>query len=189
MSSRGFMSKVAIPYAEALIESARNASALEQVNQDLYLISDILKESKELKTFFYNPLVASEIKKNVVNKLFADQVHSLIIKFLLILIDRRRIALLDIIINKYLELVYQLQSVVVAEVLTSTVLTDLQQNSLIGKIKDMTGSKTVKLLIQIEPTLLAGFIIKIGSKTIDTSLHGKLKHISVYLKSTSSVSI
>nr|YP_010198603.1 ATP synthase CF1 subunit delta [Gracilaria pacifica]UAD87019.1 ATP synthase CF1 subunit delta [Gracilaria pacifica] len=189
MSSQGFMSKVAMPYAEALIESANDASVLDQVNQDLSTISDILKESKELKIFFDNPLIAIEVKKNVVNELFANQVHILVIRFLLVLIDRRRITLLDNIINKYLELVYQLQSIVVAEILTPIILTDAQQSALINKIRDVTNSKIVKLVITIKPTLIAGFIIKIGSKTIDTSLHGRLKDISAYLNSTSNVSI
>nr|YP_010197580.1 ATP synthase CF1 subunit delta [Gracilaria flabelliformis subsp. simplex]UAD85996.1 ATP synthase CF1 subunit delta [Gracilaria flabelliformis subsp. simplex] len=189
MSSQGFMSKVAVPYAEALVEAASAASVLDKVNEDLFLISEILKESKELKTFFYNPLITTEVKKNVVNELFNNQVHSLVIRFLLVLIDRRRITLLDIIINKYLELVYQLQSIVVAEILTPIILTDIQQSALINKIRDITNSKEVKLVITIEPTLIAGFIIKIGSKTIDTSLHGRLKQISAYLNSASSISV
>nr|YP_009732137.1 ATP synthase CF1 delta subunit [Gracilaria spinulosa]QHS70728.1 ATP synthase CF1 delta subunit [Gracilaria spinulosa] len=189
MSSQGFMSKIAIPYAEALVESASAASVLDKVNEDLSLISEILEESKELKTFFYNPLITIEIKKNVVNELFNNQVHSLVIRFLLVLIDRRRITLLDIIISKYLELVYQLQSIVVAEIQTPIILADIQQSALIHKIRDITNSKTVKLVITIEPMLIAGFIIKIGSKTIDTSLHGRLKHISAYLNSASSISI
>nr|YP_009497950.1 AtpD [Gracilaria changii]ART65214.1 AtpD [Gracilaria changii] len=189
MSNQGFMSKVALPYAEAFIESVNNAGALDEVNQDLSLISEILKESKELKTFFDNPLITTQVKKNVVNKLFTDQVHSLVIRFLLVLIDRRRITLLDIIISKYLELVYQLQSIVIAEVFTPIVLTDIQQNALINKIKHITNSATVKLIITIEPILIAGFIIKIGSKTIDTSLYGRLKHVDAYLKSASNMSI
>nr|YP_009244466.1 ATP synthase CF1 delta subunit [Agarophyton chilense]AMK96708.1 ATP synthase CF1 delta subunit [Agarophyton chilense]ASP44603.1 ATP synthase CF1 delta subunit [Agarophyton chilense]UAD84363.1 ATP synthase CF1 subunit delta [Agarophyton chilense] len=185
MSSQGFMSKIAIPYAEALVELGSNASALDQINQDLSLISEILNQSQELQTFFYNPLITTEIKKNVVNKLFTNRVDSLVIRFLLVLIDRRRITLLDAIISKYLELVYQLQSIVIAEVLTPVILTDVQQSALMSKIKNMTNSKTVKLVITIKPMLIAGFIIKIGSKTIDTSLYGRLKHISAYLNAGS----
>nr|YP_009019659.1 ATP synthase CF1 delta subunit [Gracilaria salicornia]AHH24627.1 ATP synthase CF1 delta subunit [Gracilaria salicornia]UAD87600.1 ATP synthase CF1 subunit delta [Gracilaria salicornia] len=189
MSSPGFMSKVAIPYAEALVESASAASLLDQVNQDLSIISEILKESKELKRFFDNPLITTEVKKNVVNRLFTNQVDSLVIRFLLVLIDRRRITLLDLIISKYLELVYQLQSILIAEVLTPVILTDVQQSALINKIKNITNSKTVRLVITIKPMLIAGFIIKIGSKTIDTSVYGRLQQISSYLNAASNINI
>nr|YP_009509271.1 ATP synthase CF1 subunit delta [Gracilaria vermiculophylla]AXI96921.1 ATP synthase CF1 subunit delta [Gracilaria vermiculophylla]QXU75126.1 ATP synthase CF1 subunit delta [Gracilaria vermiculophylla]WDZ67962.1 ATP synthase CF1 subunit delta [Gracilaria vermiculophylla] len=185
MSNQSFMSKVAVPYAEALVESASSASALDKINQDLCLIAKILNESQELKTFFYNPLFTTEAKKNVVNQLFTNQVDSLVIRFLFVLIDRRRITLLDLIINKYLELVYQLQSIVQAEVVTPVMLTDIQQDALMSKIKNMTNTKTVKLAIKIDPMLIAGFIIKVGSKTIDTSLYGRLKNMTTYLNAAS----
>nr|YP_010199386.1 ATP synthase CF1 subunit delta [Gracilariopsis tenuifrons]AXF36102.1 ATP synthase CF1 subunit delta [Gracilariopsis tenuifrons]UAD89244.1 ATP synthase CF1 subunit delta [Gracilariopsis tenuifrons] len=183
MSNQAVMSKVAMPYAEALVESARDSSLLDQINQDLSLISDILKKSEEIKSLFKNPLITVETKKSVVNKLFSTQVNDLVLKFLLVLIDRRRISLLDLIIEKYLQLVYQLEATVVAEISTPIVLTDIQETELINKIKDMSSSKTVKLVVKLDPDLIAGFIIKIGSKTIDTSLQGKLIHMTTYLNS------
>nr|YP_009237750.1 ATP synthase CF1 delta chain [Gracilariopsis lemaneiformis]YP_009294644.1 ATP synthase CF1 delta subunit [Gracilariopsis chorda]AJO68485.1 ATP synthase CF1 delta subunit [Gracilariopsis lemaneiformis]AML79781.1 ATP synthase CF1 delta chain [Gracilariopsis lemaneiformis]AOM66904.1 ATP synthase CF1 delta subunit [Gracilariopsis chorda]UAD88835.1 ATP synthase CF1 subunit delta [Gracilariopsis chorda] len=183
MSNQGVMSKVAMPYAEALIESARDSAILDQINQDLSLVSNILKKSEELKIFFDNPSITVEIKKNVVNKVFSNQVHDIVLKFLLVLIDRRRISVLDLIINKYLDLVYQLESTVVAEISTPIVLTDVQETELINKIKHMSCSKTVKLVTKLNPDLIAGFIVKIGSKTIDTSLQGKLIHMTTYLNS------
>ena len=52
---------------------------------------------------------------------------------------------------------------------------------LVQKLKQMTNSKEVKLIITIDSTLIGGLIIQIGSKVIDTSLAGKLKRISFYL--------
>ena len=95
--------------------------------------------------------------------------------------DRRRITLLSIIIQKYLELSYQLDSIVVAQVRTSISFTETQQEDLVKQIKNITNSKEVKLLITIDPDLIGGFIVQIGSKVIDTSLAGKLKQISFYL--------
>nr|YP_009500289.1 ATP synthase CF1 delta subunit [Gracilariopsis heteroclada]AXE43451.1 ATP synthase CF1 delta subunit [Gracilariopsis heteroclada] len=183
MSNQGVISKVAIPYAEALIESARDTSILDQIKQDLCLVSSVLKKSQELKILFDNPSIKIETKKNVVNQLFSTQVHDLVLRFLLVLIDRRRISLLDLIINKYLDLVCQIESTVVAEILTPIALTDVQEKELINKIKDMSCSKTVKLVTKLEPDLIAGFIINIGSKTIDTSLRGKLTNMTTYLNS------
>nr|YP_009511247.1 ATP synthase CF1 subunit delta [Gracilariopsis longissima]AXI97124.1 ATP synthase CF1 subunit delta [Gracilariopsis longissima]UAD89040.1 ATP synthase CF1 subunit delta [Gracilariopsis longissima] len=183
MSNQGVMYKVAMPYAEALVESARDSSLLDQINQDLSLISDILKKSEEIKSLFKNPLITVETKKSIVNRLFSTQVNDIVLKFLLVLIDRRRISLLDLIIEKYLQLVYQLEATVVAEISTPIVLTDIQETELINKIKDMSCSKTVKLVTKLDPDLIAGFIIKIGSKTIDTSLQGKLIHMTTYLNS------
>lgn len=178
MSNKG---AVALPYAEALLESVQELNLLEKTNQDLSLISKILLESSDLKSFLENPLITTVIKKNVLNKLLINQINSSVLNFLLVLIDRRRIALLDIIIKKYLELAYKLDSTIIAEVYTVVTLTEAQQEALVEKIKMITNSKYVKLSIKIDSSLIGGFIIQIGSKVIDTSLLGKLKKMSDYL--------
>lgn len=183
MSYQGLLVKVALPYAEALLESAKDSHSIEKTNQDLYLILDVLSQSKDLKFFLENPLITSEAKKNVLNQLLLNQVNYFVLKFLLVLIDRRRITLLNVIIDKYFDLAYKLDSTVIVEVLTASAFTELQQNSLVEKIKDMTRSKSVKLDIKIDSNLIGGFIVKIGSKIIDTSLSGKLKQIAFYLNS------
>nr|QHD45350.1 ATP synthase subunit delta [Grateloupia turuturu] len=182
MSSQS-VSKVALPYAEALLESVQEANLVEQTNQDLSLVSTILLESIDLKVFLNNPLIASIAKKSVLNELLGNQVNDYVLKFLLVLIDRRRISLLNVIIEKYLELAYNLESTIIAEISTAIMLTELQQQALIEKLKNITQSKNVKLVVQVNPSLIAGFIVQIGSKVIDTSLSGKLKQMAFYLNS------
>nr|YP_009511662.1 ATP synthase CF1 subunit delta [Melanthalia intermedia]AXI97539.1 ATP synthase CF1 subunit delta [Melanthalia intermedia] len=183
MSTNQLLSKISTPYAEALLDSARDSSVLTEINQDLSLISNILSRSEELKTFFGNPLISIESKKDAVNTLFADQLNNLTLRFLFLLIERRRISFLAMIIDKYFSLFYQFDLTIIAEILTPIALTELQQAELIAKIKSITSSRTVKLVIKLDQNLIAGFVIKLGSKVIDTSLQGKLKDMSYYLNS------
>lgn len=185
MSSQGIVAKVALPYAEALLESAKKANVLEKTNQDLSMVSNILLESSDLKLFLDNPLVAVNTKKEILNNLLLNRVNTFVLNFLLVLVDRRRINLLSNIIDKYLELAYKLDSTVIAEVSTVLAFTESQQQALIEKIKQITNSKQVKLSITIDSSLIGGFIIQIGSKVIDTSLASKLKQISFYLNKNS----
>nr|YP_009295686.1 ATP synthase subunit delta [Mastocarpus papillatus]AOL58170.1 ATP synthase subunit delta [Mastocarpus papillatus] len=184
MSYQGLLAKVALPYAEALLESAKDLNLIEKTNQDLSLISDILLKSTDLKLFLENPLITTKAKKNVLNQLLLNQINSSVLKFLFVLVDRRRIPLLNVIIEKYLDLVYELDSVIIAKVLTAKTFTEEQQYNLIDKIKKITSSKQVKLDIQIDTSLIGGFTVKIGSKIIDTSLSGKLKQIAFYLSTS-----
>lgn len=184
MSTQSLIAKVSLPYAEALLESAKEAGIVDETNEDVSLISKILSESPELKLFLDNPLISSTAKKNVLNNLLLNQVNSFVFKFLLVLVDRRRITLLNIIIEKYLELAYKSDSIIVADVYTATAFTELQQLNLVQKLKQMTGSKEVKLMIVIDTNLIGGFVVQIGSKVIDTSLAGKLKKMSFYLNAT-----
>nr|QCI07381.1 ATP synthase CF1 subunit delta [Leiomenia cribrosa] len=181
MSSQGIIAKVALPYAEALLESVKKSNLLQKTNQDLSLISKTILESSDLKSFLENPLINANIKKNVLKKIFISEINTSVLNFLLVLIDRRRITLLNTIIIKYLELAYKLDSTIIAKVSTAVALTEVQQEALIEKIKIITNNKHVKLSIKINSNLIGGLIIQIGSKVIDTSLSGKLKQISYYL--------
>nr|YP_009392257.1 ATP synthase CF1 subunit delta [Osmundaria fimbriata]ARW60819.1 ATP synthase CF1 subunit delta [Osmundaria fimbriata] len=181
MSIQNVRDKIAVPYAEALIEIAQNSGLLSETSQHLSSISIILSESKDLQVFLSNPLISIEVKKQLLKKLFDNQFSDFIINFLLVLADRRRISFIEIIIQKYLELAYKLESTTIAELSCAVELTELQQENIIDKIRLLTKSSNVKLIINKNPHLIGGFVIKIGSKVIDASLAGKLKKISLYL--------
>nr|YP_010903066.1 ATP synthase CF1 subunit delta [Hypnea pseudomusciformis]WCH55120.1 ATP synthase CF1 subunit delta [Hypnea pseudomusciformis]WCH55519.1 ATP synthase CF1 subunit delta [Hypnea pseudomusciformis]WCH56713.1 ATP synthase CF1 subunit delta [Hypnea pseudomusciformis] len=184
MSSQNINDKITLPYAEALLECANKNNIIDNMNNDLSSIQNLLAESKDFRVFLNNPLTATEAKKNVITKLLLNQVNSFLLKFLLVLVERRRISLINLIIDKYFDLVYKLDSITIATVSTSVALTEAQQKALINKLKDMTSSHTVKLETNIDTSLLGGFIIQIGSKVIDTSLAGKLKNMAFYLSNT-----
>nr|YP_010619459.1 ATP synthase CF1 subunit delta [Xiphosiphonia pinnulata]WAX03472.1 ATP synthase CF1 subunit delta [Xiphosiphonia pinnulata] len=181
MSNQSFKEKIASPYAEALIDHAQSLNLLTEATKDLSSISTVLSESKDLQILLQNPLINGVIKKEILKKLFENQINDFVMNFLLVLVDRRRISLLHNIIQKYLELIYVLESTTIAELYSAIDITEVQQESLIKKIKSMTNSNQVKLVIRKDINLIGGFIIKIGSKIIDASLAGKLKRMSLYL--------
>lgn len=181
MSNQSALSKIALPYAEALLESAQETDLLEKTSEDLSSLSRLLSQSNELEVFLENPLIAPSAKKIVLNNLLLNKINDFVLKFLLVLVDRRRISLINNIIDKYLELAYRLESIVVAEVSTASLLTEVQQENLVNKLKNITSSNQVKLVIQLDSSLIAGFTVKLGSKVIDTSLSGKLKQMAFYL--------
>nr|YP_010902867.1 ATP synthase CF1 subunit delta [Hypnea flava]WCH54921.1 ATP synthase CF1 subunit delta [Hypnea flava] len=184
MSSQNVNDKIALPYAEALLEYANENKIINDMNSNLSSIQSLLAESMDFQLLLNNPLTAIEIKKDVITKLLSNQVNSFLLKFLLLLVDRRRISLMNVIINKYFDLAYKLDSVTIVNISTPVALTEAQQDALINKLKTMTNSQTVKLEINIDTSLLGGFVIQIGSKVIDTSLAGKLKDMAFYLSNT-----
>lgn len=183
MTSQSVIYKIAKPYAEALLSAVKDQNIINETQKDLSFISSILSESKDLKLFLNNPLIVSVSKKEILKKLFADQVSPYVLNFLLVLVDRRRISLLNAVIEKYLELAYELESTTVVEISTVVTMTESQQNALIERLKIITCSKKIKLLFSIDASLIGGFIAKIGSKVIDTSISGKLRSMALYLNS------
>ena len=103
------------------------------------------------------------------------------LKFLLLLVDRGRIEVLDSIAQKFLELSYKQDSIEIAKITSSIQLSADQQQSIAEKLKAITGAKQIKLALKVDPQLIGGFTIEIGSKMIDTSIRGQLKQISSLL--------
>lgn len=181
MSKNSSFAKIALPYAEALFDSSKEMQLLDETSKDLEFIIENIQKSSRLKSFLANPLFLTETKKNVLTQLFTGRVANHVINFLYVLVDRRRINLLDSVAQCYLDLVYSLQLVLVAEISTAVPLSDLQKQNLQSKLKLMTRSKKIELVECVNPELIGGFVVKVGSKVIDMSIYGQLSQISSYL--------
>lgn len=182
MSRQTLIAKIALPYAEALLELIQKYQIVEKANQDIIIVNQVLLESTQLNIFFANPLIKSSSKKDVIKQLFSGQISDIILSFLLVLVDRKRISLLQNIILKYFELECKIQSITLAKVITAIPLTDKQKNKLIKKLEIMTDSTQVNLNITIDSDLIAGFKIQIGSKVIDTSLKDQIEQMAYFLE-------
>jgi F-type H+-transporting ATPase subunit delta len=175
------LSKVAEPYAEALLELAKSNGSLKETTNDMNIVTQFLANSSDLKKFLGNPLITNEAEKTVVKDLFGEQIDGSTLKFLLLLVDRGRIEVLDSIAQKFLELSYKQDSIEIAKITSSIQLSADQQQSIAEKLKTITGAKQIKLALKVDPQLIGGFTIEIGSKMIDTSIRGQLKQISSLL--------
>jgi F-type H+-transporting ATPase subunit delta len=171
--------KIAQPYAEAFLELSSKGSLDTLINDLNYLSSSL--SSVELKKLLSNPLINSQNKKNIVKSIFGDKVDSKALKFLMVLCDRGRLSYLDSILEKSIELAYKAASIEIVKVTTSIAFTTSQQDSLTTKLKKMTGANQIKLDININPNLIGGFVVQVGSKIIDTSIQGQLRDLSSYL--------
>nr|YP_009237339.1 ATP synthase CF1 delta subunit [Wildemania schizophylla]AKS28386.1 ATP synthase CF1 delta subunit [Wildemania schizophylla] len=181
MSSNNVAIKIAQPYAIALLELANTKKITEQVNQDIQLIQDVLLKSEKLKNFLANPLNTVEAKKKIIVATFDNQISENTVSFLMILVDRKRVSMLDVIASTYLALACKMESLTIANISTAIALNSDQENLLIKKIKVMTNAKEVKIVVSVDPALIGGLTIQIGSKVIDTSIRGQLRQMSSHL--------
>jgi F-type H+-transporting ATPase subunit delta len=173
--------KVAEPYAEALLDLAKSNNSLQDMTNDMNIVSQFLANSSDLKKFLGNPLIAKDAKKDVVKDVLGEQIDGRTLKFLLLLVDRGRIELLESVAEKFLELSYKQESIEIAKITSSIKLSADQQKEIAEKLKIITGAKQIKLALKVDPQLIGGFTIEIGSKMIDTSIRGQLRQISTLL--------
>jgi F-type H+-transporting ATPase subunit delta len=175
------LSKVAVPYAEALLDLAKSNDSLKETTNDMNIVSQFLANSSDLKKFLGNPLISKDAKKNVVKDILGEQIGDSTLKFLLLLVERGRIEVLESIAQKFLELSFKQDSIEIAKITSSIQLSAQQQKEIAEKLKVITGAKQIKLALKVDPALIGGFTIEIGSKMIDTSIRGQLKQISALL--------
>ena len=181
MSTNNLLNKAAIPYAEALFDLSQSTQLVQKTHQDLQNILSTMQESEHLSVFLANPLISTDDKKKVLSVLFLDQVSSSVLNFLFILIERRRIHLIESIVNCYTCLINQLNATTSVVVYTAYLLNEEQEKVLKEKLEIITKAKQIELVIEIKPDLIGGFVVKMGSKVIDFSISGQLNQISSYL--------
>jgi F-type H+-transporting ATPase subunit delta len=182
MKSKIALAEIAQPYAQALMSVAGSNNLTEEFGEDARSLLSLLSSSEQLRNFFANPFIAAENKKAVINQVFAAEgANTYFRNFLMLLVDRRRISLLDGICQQYLALLRQRNQTVLAEVISAVPLTDEQKESVKQKVVSMTNAHSVELDSKIDRDLIGGVIIKVGSQVIDASLQGQLRRLSLRL--------
>jgi F-type H+-transporting ATPase subunit delta len=169
------------PYASALMSLAQSRNLTEEFGNEVRSLLELLDNSAELKNFLDSPVVKPQDKKAVLQRITGDQVNPLLRNFLMLLVDRGRILFLQGIGQQYLVLLRKLNQTVLAEITSAHPLTEAQQNTLTEKVKAMTNAHSVEISTTIDPDLLGGVIIKVGSRVVDASLRGQLRRIGMKL--------
>lgn len=175
--------KIAAPYARALFDFSVEKNIMHQITADFQNLEIFLNETAELTDYFNNPIISKSSKREVLTKTLQSQVNTETFKFLMVLVDRDRINLLSSVIANYLELVYETASIKTIEVSTAFTFTNLQKNTLIQKLKELTNAREIRLVITVDPNLIGGFLIKTDSKIIDFSIKNQLQKLAKYLDS------
>jgi F-type H+-transporting ATPase subunit delta len=178
-------SKVYEPYAQALLSLGQSNNIVNDLSNDVALISETLSGSSELTDFLGNPFVLDDVKKSAIGQLFEGKINPFTLSFLKLLVDRRRALCLPGICAEFKALVRKLNQAVLAEVTSTVELSDAQKQGIAERVKNMTNAQSVDLQTTIDPDLIGGVIIKVGSQVIDASLRGQLRRISYQLAGVS----
>lgn len=183
MKNNLLSAKISDPYAEALMSMAQSQNLTEQFGENVRELLNLLQNSAELRQLLESPIVEAEKKKNILRQVLGDGVHPFLMNFLMLLVDKRRIMFLEGICHKFQASLRKLNQTVLAEVISAVELNDEQKQSVREKVMAMTSATNVELATKIEPELIGGVIIKVGSQVIDASLRGQVRRIGILLSS------
>ena len=181
MSANPLTAKIAAPYARALFDFSVEKNIMHQITADFQNLDTFFSETSELTEYLNSPVLKQEAKQAVLTKTLKSQINAETFKFLMVLVERGRINLLSSVIANYLELVYQTASIKMIEVSTASAFSDAQKDTLIEKLKELTNAREIQLVINEDPNLIGGFLIKTESKIIDFTIKNQLQQLAKHL--------
>jgi F-type H+-transporting ATPase subunit delta len=180
--SAGIQASLSGRYASALFDLASEAGTVTAVESDLDKLDAALTESDDLAGFIKNPEVArTDFAKAMVALGKHLKLEQLTQNFLGVLAQNRRVSALPEIIRAFRMIAAAQRGEVTARVTSAHKLSDEQLKSLEAKLKAREG-RTVKLTADVDPELLGGLVVTIGSKRIDGSIRSRLNSLAQAMK-------
>lgn len=176
------ISGVAERYASSLFELALESGAIDKVGADLDRFQALLDESEDLRRLVASPVFTSEEQIKAVSAVAAKAgIDGLVANFLKVVAGNRRLFAVPGMIRAFRQIAADHRGEVTAEVTSAHALTKEQETELKSALKGVTG-KDVTIAVTIDPAILGGLIVKVGSRQIDTSLRTKLSTLKLALK-------
>jgi F-type H+-transporting ATPase subunit delta len=169
-------------YATALFELAREANAVEAVQAELDRFDALVAESADLTRLVRSPVFSAEEQMRALSAVLERAgIGGLAANFLKLAASNRRLFAVRDMIKAFRALVAQHKGEATAEVTVAEALKDAHVNTLRAALKTVTG-KDVDLDVKVDPAILGGLVVKLGSRMIDSSLRTKLNAIRHAMK-------
>lgn len=169
------MSRAAIRYAKAILETAISSGTAAKVNDDMKLIIATVDSSAELKDFLLSPIIASDLKKNALLEVFAS-VESETKSLFRLLQENKRFEIVVSIANQFNALFDEMNGVEVAKVTTAFPITTELEAQVLDKLASISNKKiTIENIV--DPSIIGGFILRIGDKQYNASVSNRLQEL------------
>jgi F-type H+-transporting ATPase subunit delta len=170
-------------YANALFELAREDKAVDAVKADLDRFDTLIADSADLQRLVRSPVFGADEQLKALGAILDKAgIGGLAANFLRVLTANRRLFAVRDMIRAYRALVARHKGEVTAQVTVAEPLNDKNLDALKSALKSVTGGKDIDLDVTVEPAIIGGLIVKLGSRMIDSSLRTKLHAIKFAMK-------
>ncbi|WP_349368661.1 F0F1 ATP synthase subunit delta [Salinarimonas sp.] len=178
-----FVSGVAGRYASALFELAQEQKSVDAVEADLVRIEALAAESADLRRLLESPVYTADEQKAAMGAVLDKAgIGGLAANFTRLVASKRRLFLLLQMIRGYKALNAQAKGIVPAEVRVAEAPSDALLAEIRAVVRELAQSDDVDLDVKVDPALIGGLVVKVGSRMIDASLRTKLNAIRLSLK-------
>ena len=175
------LSGVAARYASALFELAREGRAIDAVAADLDQFDRLIRESADLQRLILSPVFSAEEQMAAISAILDRAgLSGLAANFIRLVASKRRLFALPDMIRAFRELVAEAKGIVRAEVILAERPSDGVMSDITSALRDVAKAD-IDLDIRIDPSLIGGLIVKMGSRMVDASVRSKLNAIRLSL--------
>jgi F-type H+-transporting ATPase subunit delta len=169
-------------YATALFELARDEKSIDAVRADLDRFEAMLNDSTDLKRLVRSPVFsAGEQSKALIAVLDKAGIAGVSANFLKVLTANRRLFVVTDVIRAFRALVAKFKGEATADITVAEALSEKNLDALKTALKTVTG-KDVALNVKVDPSIIGGLVVKLGSRMVDSSLRTKLNSIKHAMK-------
>lgn len=176
------LTQIARPYASALFDIAAADHTIEPVEQGLVEISGLIDTSADFTRFLRSPVISSDAKSTAMDTILTRaNAHPTVSNFVKVVARNGRLFALPAIIKAFRAKAAEARGEISAEVTSATPLSREQVASLAATLKGKIG-KSVTLEEHVDPSLIGGLVVKVGSQMIDSSLKTKLTAMKIAMK-------
>ena len=181
-SQEPIVSGMAGRYANALFELALEEKNIDEVKRDLDRFDALVAGSPDLTRLVRSPVFTAEEQANALSAILDKSgIGGLAANFLKLVASNRRLFAVREMVRGFRTLVARHKGEVTAEVTVAEKLNDKHLDALKTALKGVTG-KDVELDVKLDPSIIGGLIVKVGSRMVDTSLKTKLNSIKHAMK-------
>ena len=173
---------LAARYASALFELAESERALDDVAANLVQLRQLIAESPELERLVRSPALSREDQaKGMAGVLEKGGAHALTLKFVGSVTMNRRLFIIDDMIKEFLAELARRRGEVAADVTSAVELGQVQIDAVTTALREAVGQK-VAVNLAVDPSLIGGLIVRVGSRMVDSSIRTKLQRLQFAMK-------
>lgn len=170
-------------YASALFALAQDAKASDSVANDLDRLGRMIEESADLERLVRSPAFTAEEQTRAIGAVLDKAaITGLVGKFVRLVASKRRLFALRDMIADFNRLNDSAKGVARAQVTSAEPLSDAQRAQLAEALKSITGGRSVGVAVKVDPAIIGGLVVQLGSRMYDGSLKTKLNSIRTRMK-------
>lgn len=166
--------RVARRYAEAVYGLAEEQKLGARFAEDLTLIQETIKGSREFVAFLKSPVISRDRKRAALSELFKSKLSGFTFGFLNLIVDKGREDVLGDVVGEYFKIRDERQGLLALDVRSATQMDDSQQKAIVKRFETLTGKK-IRAAFRVDTQLKGGFVARVGDTVYDGSLLRQLE--------------